>query len=132
MHVDDEDRTWRHDGACTDLHPDIFYPDGLTKPKVSPGMRDAIDLARAICKTCPVFEACHRWALSHELEGIWAGTTPGERHRMRQALGITVQPILIDSVYDLTPPDDDPPDDDEDDDRELDLSELEYDEDLQP
>ncbi|WP_407662754.1 WhiB family transcriptional regulator [Mycolicibacterium helvum] len=40
--------------------------------------------AKQICWSCPVLEACRRYALNaHEPYGIWGGLTPSER---RQAL----------------------------------------------
>lgn len=49
--------------------------------------------AKALCKQCPDFDVCLDWALAHEEQGIWAGTTNAERNRMRKQLGITFIPI---------------------------------------
>ena len=46
--------------------------------------RPAIEAAKAICATCPVREECLQWALPvPSLDGIWGGTTPLERRRLR-------------------------------------------------
>jgi WhiB family redox-sensing transcriptional regulator len=65
--------SWRDQAACRGLDPDIFYP-------VSD--EDA-DMAKAVCATCPVREACLEHALvNRERDGIWGGATERERRRM--------------------------------------------------
>lgn len=44
-----------------------------------------------ICGRCKEQEACKQWALKHEDSGIWGGTTPRERRKMRKKLGIELQ-----------------------------------------
>lgn len=133
--IDEEDQTWRHHGACCDADPAIFYPTVNFGPKPSPEAIEALERAAAYCKVCDVYAPCHAWALAHETEGIWAATTPEQRRRLRKALGIKTQPILIDFTYLLNPP----PSDDElplpeppDEDREATLDDIDYDEDLYP
>lgn len=47
--------------------------------------------AKAICAGCPVQQKCLEWALYYpEVDGIWGGTTPLERRRMRRTMKITV------------------------------------------
>jgi WhiB family redox-sensing transcriptional regulator len=65
--------SWRDQAACRGLDPDIFYP-------VSD---DDADMAKAVCATCPVREACLEYALANrERDGIWGGATERERRRM--------------------------------------------------
>ncbi len=40
-------------------------------------------LAKAICAGCVVKDACLEFGL-HQPDGIWGGTTPGERRRIRR------------------------------------------------
>jgi WhiB family transcriptional regulator, redox-sensing transcriptional regulator len=64
---------------CFQTHPDLFFPDsyGLSH-------HHEISEARALCRECPVRLACLAWAVERtDLEGIWAGTTPMERRRLR-------------------------------------------------
>lgn len=64
---------WRQRAACRGVDPDIFYP-------VSD--EDAED-AKAICRACPVQEACLEWALRvREKDGVWGGATERERRRI--------------------------------------------------
>ena len=64
---------WRQRAACRGVDPDIFYP--VTDD-------DAED-AKAICRACPVQQACLEWALqSREKDGVWGGATERERRRI--------------------------------------------------
>jgi WhiB family redox-sensing transcriptional regulator len=49
----------------------VFYPRRLT-----PG---AVDYAKQFCDRCPITDDCRNYALTHELIGIWGGTTEAER-----------------------------------------------------
>ena len=46
--------------------------------------RLGISVAREICADCPVQTECLAFALRHDEPGVWAGTTPAQRHRMRR------------------------------------------------
>lgn len=78
---------WADQAACKGEDPAMFFPDtgGLSAQRYS----DAVmEIPRAICPQCPVFVACHAWAVKNETEGIWAGTDPAQRRRIRRSLGI--------------------------------------------
>ena len=69
---------WKEKAACRGMDPEIFFVErgGDVRP------------ARAVCAGCPVRAECLEYALD-ELGtaydcGLWAGTTPRERQRMRQ------------------------------------------------
>lgn len=64
---------------CQTSDPDLFFPGnyGLKYHR-------QIAEAKAACAECPFQVQCLEWALSRsDLDGIWAGTTPIERSRMR-------------------------------------------------
>jgi hypothetical protein len=45
---------------------------------------EALAACQALCVTCPLFQDCTRYALTHDLEfGIFAGLTPGVRTKIR-------------------------------------------------
>ena len=72
---------WPELAACRDpdVDPEIFFP----LAEAGPGARQ-IAAARAVCARCPVVMYCLDWALrAGEPEGIWGGTTPDERRRLR-------------------------------------------------
>ena len=62
------------DAACRDLPARWWHPD-------HPGPN--YDIARRICRRCPVTIACLRWAMSVETgddrHGMFGGLTPAER-----------------------------------------------------
>jgi len=83
---------WADQGACRGEDQDLFFP----QPRKDGGI-DPADVARVrpICQACPVFTACHAWAVEHESEGIWAATSPKDRRRLRKAMGL---PNLLSTV----------------------------------
>lgn len=38
---------------------------------------------KILCSTCPVQQACLRYALDYDVDGVWGGTTAAERRRLR-------------------------------------------------
>jgi WhiB family redox-sensing transcriptional regulator len=66
---------WMADAACRE-HPDVtWFP-----PPGESGLE-----AKAICGRCLVKEECLRYALEHDLDGIWGGTTVRQRRRSARA-----------------------------------------------
>jgi WhiB family redox-sensing transcriptional regulator len=79
--------TWCNRAACRGLDGGLFYPvDDLGRhiPNYVP------DSTAAVCADCPVSSECLEWALAHERDGIWAGTSKEHRQRLRKTLGIVV------------------------------------------
>lgn len=72
-------------GACIAKPTSIFFPDPRTRG-ITPDMREAIDT----CRQCAVRTACAKYALHHELHGIWGGLTEKQRTQMRQQMNIVV------------------------------------------
>ena len=75
---------WRHKAACNGHDSADWFPEktGAYNP--------ATARAVAICKTCPVQQAC----LTHAQElpehhGIWGGLTPEQRRGLRRRVTIT-------------------------------------------
>ena len=48
---------------------------------------------RKACRECPVESSCLEHALKYEIYGFWAGTTRGQRVKLRKKLGRQIQPI---------------------------------------
>ena len=79
-------REWWAQAACRDTDADLFFPEREERPGRPSGPRhDVYAKARAICGRCPVIDGCRRdhWREQH---GMWFGTTPDERKRMRGRL----------------------------------------------
>ncbi|MGD1222580.1 MULTISPECIES: WhiB family transcriptional regulator [Streptomyces] len=69
---------WRESAACRSVDPDLFFPIGHTGPAVF-----QIEEAKAVCRACPVRDACLRWALdTGQAIGIWGGTSEAERRAL--------------------------------------------------
>ncbi len=72
---------WRAASACLNTDPDVFFP-------VAVGAAASKQVARAlrICDGCQVRQQCLDFAMrSGEKDGIWGGTTPEDRVRVRRA-----------------------------------------------
>jgi WhiB family transcriptional regulator, redox-sensing transcriptional regulator len=77
-----ESEDWVIQGACRRHDPELFFPVASS----GPGSADA-EIAKSICRRCPVLDECLGWALrAGEAHGIWGGTTPEERRYLRVEL----------------------------------------------
>ncbi len=79
---------------CAEVDPELFFP---AKGDIN---RTQITLyALGICRTrCPFLDDCHAYALTHDVDGIWAATTAVQRRRLRRAQGISALPVRTDVV----------------------------------
>lgn len=87
----DKPDDWRHVSACRDEDPELFFPIGSSGPAL---LQE--EQAKAVCRRCPVVEACLKWAITTgETNGVWGGASELERHRLRvciyceQVFGVT-------------------------------------------
>lgn len=81
-----------YDGSepCREVDPEIYYPSTFNAVK-----RSTRALMDQLCNACHARDACLMWALHHEKDGYWAGTTPEDRHRLRRAMGISLDVPVI-------------------------------------
>ncbi|MFJ5787895.1 WhiB family transcriptional regulator [Streptomyces hydrogenans] len=71
---------WRHNAVCREEDPELFFPVGNTGPALL-----QIEEAKAVCRRCPVMEACLQWALEFgQDEGVWGGLAETERRAMKR------------------------------------------------
>lgn len=81
---------WKDRAACKGMDSDIFFP-------VKGRPTEAAEVtAREACARCPVIRPCLDWALKHEVDGFWAGTSPRDRYKLRKQLDIV--PHLLNST----------------------------------
>ena len=74
---------WVHGALCTQVDPEMFYPN-----KHDRGV--AYD-AKRVCQQCPVIAECLEYALArNEEHGVWGGTTRKERQQIRRDRRIPV------------------------------------------
>lgn len=73
---------WWELGACVGMDPELFHPHDGENAKA--------EAARAVCAGCPVRNECLDDAVTANVQyGVWGGTTPRERRRLRKARGLT-------------------------------------------
>lgn len=73
---------WRVQGLCLREDPDLFFPVGSSTSAL---VLLQTEEAKAVCRRCPVMSRCLAWAVKvGPVEGIWGGTTEGERRVMRR------------------------------------------------
>jgi WhiB family redox-sensing transcriptional regulator len=71
---------WRHEAACRDEDPELFFPIGNTGPALV-----QIEEAKAVCRRCPVIDECLRWALETGQDaGVWGGLSEDERRALKR------------------------------------------------
>ncbi len=71
---------WRDQAACRHTGSALFFPAGSTGVAIA-----EIHAAKAVCRSCPVREACLLFAFKTNQEsGIWGGKDEVERHRLRK------------------------------------------------
>jgi WhiB family redox-sensing transcriptional regulator len=61
------------DAICLGADPSIFDGDSLT---------DVLE-AKKICSACPIQAMCLEWAAQTQDAGVWGGSTPDERKKLR-------------------------------------------------
>jgi WhiB family transcriptional regulator, redox-sensing transcriptional regulator len=72
-----EPPAWHRDAACRTAPPEVTW---------FPGPKEHCAEAMAICHGCTVKQQCLEWALAQDdLDGIWAGTTPRGRAKLKKA-----------------------------------------------
>lgn len=72
---------WRASAACLTEPASLFFPDGTTGPWLL-----AIEEAKAVCRRCPVADACLTFALdTGATDGIFGGLTEKERAAVQRA-----------------------------------------------
>lgn len=76
---------WQQDAACHGAEPSLFFGP-QHEPRDVKTTREAT--AKAICRTCPVREACLAFALdTNEQYGVWGGLNEAERRRSARRAG---------------------------------------------
>lgn len=64
---------WMDSAVCAQTDPEVFFPE----------QGGTAAAARRICSACPVVEDCLQYAVEHNEQGIWGGTSAKTRQRMR-------------------------------------------------
>lgn len=74
---------------CLEVDPDLFFPE------VGEG-GSLITQTVAVCRVCPFIAECLAYALTHDVTGIWGGTTGLRRKQLRREYGIRARYVSAD------------------------------------
>ena len=79
--IDRSDRMdWRHNAACRDEDPELFFPVGTSGPAIL-----QVAQAKSVCHRCTVASDCLTWALqSGQDAGVWGGMSEDERRALKR------------------------------------------------
>lgn len=78
-----------NDSLCSTIEEDYWFPVATSEDaKLAFRQRK---LALEACGRCPVKDQCLEHALVYEEHGIWGGTTPRERKKLRKERGIVME-----------------------------------------
>lgn len=78
--VQDDQMDWRHEAACLDSDPELFFPIGNTGPALL-----QIEEAKTVCARCTVTAECLQWALDTGQDaGVWGGLSENERKTLKR------------------------------------------------
>jgi len=71
---------WRHEAACREVDPELFFHIGNTGPALL-----QIEEAKQVCRRCSVMDECLRWAIdSGQDAGVWGGMSEDERRAVKR------------------------------------------------
>lgn len=71
---------WRHNAACRDEDPELFFPVGTSGPAIL-----QVAQAKSVCHRCTVASSCLTWALeSGQDAGVWGGMSEDERRALKR------------------------------------------------
>lgn len=62
---------------CVHYPPDMFFPD-----VEGPSFLHITNVARKVCEGCPYQLECLTYAVEHNMDGVWGGTSKHERRLM--------------------------------------------------
>lgn len=66
---------WQDQAQCGGADRELFFADDMRDTTA----KARVDQARAICRVCPVRQACLDYALATSAWGVWGGTTRDQR-----------------------------------------------------
>lgn len=70
---------WRDQALCQSRDPELFFPERSNSTRANKE-------AKQVCHACEVERECLTYALEADVDGVWGGTSPRERDRLRREL----------------------------------------------
>jgi hypothetical protein len=74
-YIDPVEEQWKLEARCVNTDTESWF--------VEKGEDYNLPILNKICGECPVKLACLEYAVKYKMIGYWAGTTGGERRRLR-------------------------------------------------
>jgi hypothetical protein len=71
--------------------------------KTSATQREQLQFLTRICSSCPFLTDCFGYAVKHESQGFWGGTSPRQRHKLRREYDILLEETNVSDYIDITP-----------------------------
>lgn len=75
---------------CTEVGQEMFFT-----PENSSALYSHLDQLVSLCSSCSMQAECLDYALHVGVQGVWGGTTEGQRRQMRRALNIIPEPTAL-------------------------------------
>lgn len=69
---------WLDSAACVGIDANMFFVDCKSKRN-----QETVEFVLSVCRDCPVRKTCLEVNFNEEF-GIWGGTTPEDRKRMKK------------------------------------------------
>jgi hypothetical protein len=97
--IDTDRPDWWDRAACRGRDPRWWFPEGVENADRPIGGKRTVPLveyaphAIRVCAVCPASDDCLAYALTVNVDGVWAGTSPYTRHQIRSAAGIRPAPV---------------------------------------
>jgi hypothetical protein len=74
-YIDPAEEQWKLEARCTDTDTESWF--------VEKGENYDVEVLNKICGECSVKLACLEYATKYRMVGYWAGTTGGDRRKLR-------------------------------------------------
>jgi len=89
--VEEQLRAPYFDGSqpCAEIGGDMWFPDEYGD------MKGFTPELRKICNSCPFIKPCFEYAVTHDVDGLWAATTGIDRKNYRKKYGIKIIPYAF-------------------------------------
>lgn len=63
--------------------------------------REQLQYLTRVCSQCPFLTKCFGYAVKHESQGFWGGTSPAQRHRLRKEYNIILDETNVSDYIDI-------------------------------
>jgi hypothetical protein len=65
--------------------------------------REQLQYLTRVCTQCPFLTKCFGYAVKHESQGFWGGTSPAQRHKLRREYNIILDETNVSDYVEVIP-----------------------------